>query len=226
MTRRNSALCQRRAVRPRRHACRHRARPRRRRQQDARRPRARAACPCEKLRPLGRPGARGLIGGAFGIGPEDHEFARCARSSSPTTKRICASRRRCFPASPRSRWARRARHALGHRHQQGRRASPRRWSSCSGWQQRAGCVVCGDTTPHSKPHPAPLLHAARRLGVAAGRCVYVGDDLRDVQAGARRHGDRRRGVRLLRHRSAAGSGTRSISSDSPQQLGHLLARAS
>jgi len=48
---------------------------------------------------------------------------------------------------------------------------------------RAGVIVSGDTTPHSKPHPAPLLHAAAQLGVDAARCVYVGDDLRDVQAG-------------------------------------------
>lgn len=44
------------------------------------------------------------------------------------------------------------------------------------------CVVCGDTTPHSKPHPAPLLHAAGALALAPGQCCYVGDDLRDVQA--------------------------------------------
>jgi N-acetyl-D-muramate 6-phosphate phosphatase len=44
-------------------------------------------------------------------------------------------------------------------------------------------LVCGDTTPHAKPHPAPLFEAARRLGFAAADCVYVGDDLRDVQAG-------------------------------------------
>lgn len=47
----------------------------------------------------------------------------------------------------------------------------------------AGTIVCGDTTPHAKPHPAPLLEAARRLGVDPGRCVYVGDDERDIQAG-------------------------------------------
>jgi len=44
------------------------------------------------------------------------------------------------------------------------------------------CVVCGDTTPHSKPHPAPLLHAAKALALAPATCWYVGDDLRDVQA--------------------------------------------
>jgi phosphoglycolate phosphatase len=49
--------------------------------------------------------------------------------------------------------------------------------------RRAGTIVCGDTTPHPKPHPEPLLYAARELDVAPGHCVYVGDDLRDVQAG-------------------------------------------
>ncbi len=52
-----------------------------------------------------------------------------------------------------------------------------------GLLDEAATLVCGDTTPHAKPHPAPLLEAARRLGVAAEHCVYVGDDLRDVQAG-------------------------------------------
>jgi len=49
--------------------------------------------------------------------------------------------------------------------------------------RRASVVVCGDTTAHPKPHPAPLIHAAARLSIAAEQCVYVGDDLRDVQAG-------------------------------------------
>ena len=48
--------------------------------------------------------------------------------------------------------------------------------------QSAGVVICGDTTPHAKPHPEPLLEAARRLGVDCGACWYVGDDLRDIQA--------------------------------------------
>ena len=48
---------------------------------------------------------------------------------------------------------------------------------------RAATLVCGDTTPHAKPHPAPLLEAARRLGVAPEHCAYVGDDRRDVEAG-------------------------------------------
>jgi phosphoglycolate phosphatase len=44
-------------------------------------------------------------------------------------------------------------------------------------------VVSGDTTPHAKPHPAPLLHAAQEIRIDPSRCVYVGDDLRDVEAG-------------------------------------------
>jgi len=51
------------------------------------------------------------------------------------------------------------------------------------WLSRAGAVVCGDTTPHPKPHPAPMQEAARRLGVAASRCLVVGDDRRDIESG-------------------------------------------
>jgi 2-phosphoglycolate phosphatase len=47
----------------------------------------------------------------------------------------------------------------------------------------AGCVISGDTMEHAKPHPAPLLEGARRLGVAPQECWYVGDDLRDIEAG-------------------------------------------
>lgn len=43
-------------------------------------------------------------------------------------------------------------------------------------------LVCGDTTAHAKPHPLPLQHAAREAGFTTERCVYVGDDLRDIQA--------------------------------------------
>ena len=47
----------------------------------------------------------------------------------------------------------------------------------------AGTLISGDTTPHTKPHPAPLLEAARRIGVSPAECLYVGDDERDVIAG-------------------------------------------
>lgn len=47
----------------------------------------------------------------------------------------------------------------------------------------AATVISGDTTPHAKPHPEPLFEAARRLAVPPDACLYVGDDLRDIQAG-------------------------------------------
>ncbi|HAZ61300.1 MAG TPA: phosphoglycolate phosphatase [Gammaproteobacteria bacterium] len=46
----------------------------------------------------------------------------------------------------------------------------------------AACVVCGDCTPWSKPHPAPLLHASRLIGRSPAECLYVGDAERDIQA--------------------------------------------
>jgi len=47
----------------------------------------------------------------------------------------------------------------------------------------AGAVVSGDTTPHAKPHPAPLFEGARLLGLPPQDCWYVGDDERDIVAG-------------------------------------------
>jgi phosphoglycolate phosphatase len=51
-----------------------------------------------------------------------------------------------------------------------------------GLAQRAACVVSGDTLAERKPHPAPLLHAAKLLAVAPQQCIYVGDAQRDVQS--------------------------------------------
>ncbi len=44
-------------------------------------------------------------------------------------------------------------------------------------------IISGDSTPHAKPHPAPLLEAATQMGMPARRCIYVGDDERDIIAG-------------------------------------------
>jgi 2-phosphoglycolate phosphatase len=52
-----------------------------------------------------------------------------------------------------------------------------------GIDARSATAVGGDTTAYAKPHPEPLLHAARLVGVDPAHCVYVGDDLRDVEAG-------------------------------------------
>jgi phosphoglycolate phosphatase len=52
-----------------------------------------------------------------------------------------------------------------------------------GLRQRSVCTVSGDTTAFSKPHPEPILHAARIANIDPAKSVYVGDDLRDIVAG-------------------------------------------
>ncbi len=52
-----------------------------------------------------------------------------------------------------------------------------------GLAQDCAVTVGGDTTAHIKPHPEPLFHAARSAGVQPASCIYIGDDLRDIQAG-------------------------------------------
>jgi len=53
-----------------------------------------------------------------------------------------------------------------------------------GLADRCAVLVCGDSAARAKPHPDPLLMAAERLGLPPTECLYVGDDLRDVQAGS------------------------------------------
>jgi 2-phosphoglycolate phosphatase len=53
-----------------------------------------------------------------------------------------------------------------------------------GWATRASAVVSGDTLPVKKPDPAPVLLACERAGLDPARCLFVGDDRRDIQAGA------------------------------------------
>jgi phosphoglycolate phosphatase len=48
---------------------------------------------------------------------------------------------------------------------------------------RCACIVSGDTLPRRKPHPDPLLHAARLAGVPAEAAMYIGDARRDIEAG-------------------------------------------
>jgi phosphoglycolate phosphatase len=47
---------------------------------------------------------------------------------------------------------------------------------------RSACLIAGDSLPQRKPHPEPLLHACRQLGVTPESTAYVGDAERDIQA--------------------------------------------
>ncbi|MEW6341787.1 MAG: phosphoglycolate phosphatase [Paraburkholderia sp.] len=139
--------------------------------------------PLDDLRPLASAGARGLIGGAFGIGPEHPEFATMRAEFLANYEADLCIETTLFPGidavldeldARGVRWGIVTNKAA-------RLTDP--LVALLGLDLRAGCVVSGDTTPHSKPHPAPLLHAARELDLAPERIVYVGDDLRDIQAG-------------------------------------------
>ena len=51
-----------------------------------------------------------------------------------------------------------------------------------GYAERAACLVSGDTCARAKPHPDPLVKACEIIGLATEECLYLGDDLRDMQA--------------------------------------------
>jgi phosphoglycolate phosphatase len=139
--------------------------------------------PYDMLRPHAGSGARGMLGTAFGLVPAQagyealrDEFhsryeARMLQESQAFSAALVlldALDRHGVP------WGIVTNKAL-------RFAQP--MAQALGLLPRAGALVGGDSTPHTKPHPAPLLEAARRLQQPAQACVYVGDDLRDVHAG-------------------------------------------
>jgi len=140
------------------------------------------ALPLEKLRPHASAGVRGLLGAGMGILPEHADF-KPLRELFLThyAEELCVDTR-LFPGMD---------VLLA-----GIEARGLRWGIVTnkstnlthllvkalGLEARAACVVCGDTTPHLKPHPASLLHAAQELALAPQTCVYLGDDLRDIQA--------------------------------------------
>lgn len=148
-----------------------------------RRDRGLALVPVDDLRHLASAGARGLIGGAFGIGPEHRDFAAMREEFLANYEADLCIETTLFPGIAELLDAldeRRIRWGIV-TNKVGRLTMP--LVSQLGLATRAGCVVSGDTTPHAKPHPAPLLHAAEALALPPEHIVYVGDDLRDVQAG-------------------------------------------
>ncbi|HEX2543221.1 MAG TPA: phosphoglycolate phosphatase [Caldimonas sp.] len=150
---------------------------------DMRRERGLPALPYESLRAMVGSGARGMVGAGFGLTPDEpgylelrDEFLRRYEARMTQETRVFAEvlpvldalRARGLP------WGIVTNKAS-------RFAEP-----LVAWLDFGGSVaalVCGDTTPNAKPHPAPLLEAARRLQVSPADCVYVGDDRRDVDAG-------------------------------------------
>jgi N-acetyl-D-muramate 6-phosphate phosphatase len=52
-----------------------------------------------------------------------------------------------------------------------------------GMDKRASTIVSGDTTPYAKPHPQPILYACQQSGADPTETLYVGDAIRDIEAG-------------------------------------------
>ncbi|WP_294768944.1 phosphoglycolate phosphatase [uncultured Rhodoferax sp.] len=139
--------------------------------------------PAELYRPMAGAGARGMLQIAFGMSPQDTEFAAMREEFFVNYERCMTERTYAFEGVQ----------ALLQTLEQ--RGLP--WGVVTNKSERftlpltrsmplfagAGAVVSGDTTPHAKPHPAPLLEAARRMGIDPQSCIYVGDDARDIEAG-------------------------------------------
>jgi len=137
----------------------------------------------EHFRPMVGSGARGMVGRAFGVGPGDASFAELRDEFLRRYEQRMTRETRVFahmlPVLDALDAARRPWGIVTNKAM--RFAEP--VVRALDLSERAAALVCGDTTPHSKPHPEPLFEAARRVGMPAGQCSYVGDDLRDVQAG-------------------------------------------
>lgn len=139
--------------------------------------------PLEHYRPMAGAGARGMLGVAFGITPDHAEFAALREEFFRNYEARMTVLTRAFDGIADMIAQLRA------------RGLP--WGVVTNKQMRftgpltrgmplfatASAIVGGDSTPHAKPHPAPLLEAARLLDLAPEYCVYVGDDERDIQAG-------------------------------------------
>jgi phosphoglycolate phosphatase len=138
--------------------------------------------PYEVLRPTASAGARGMIGASFGLTPQDAGFDELKTGFFNNYEAAIAVHTTLFDGVPEL--------------LDGLQQAGLAWGIVTNKPSRftdpllpliglahAGCIISGDTTPHAKPHPEPLLEAARRLGLAPEQCWYVGDDLRDIQAG-------------------------------------------
>jgi len=141
-----------------------------------------APTPYELLRPVASAGARGLVGAAFGLQPGDEGYEELRIEFLNNYAEALVVESGLFDGIP---------VLLKTLAERGLR-----WGIVTNKAARftdplvpriglgeAGCVVSGDTTAHAKPHPEPLLEAARRLSLPPHQCWYVGDDLRDIQAG-------------------------------------------
>jgi N-acetyl-D-muramate 6-phosphate phosphatase len=136
--------------------------------------------PLEKLRQYASAGARGLIVAGFGILTEHPEFKGMREEFLKHYADAICVETKLFPGMGELLVAIEARGLRWGIVTNKSTSLTRRLVDALALQP--ACVVCGDTTPHLKPHPASLLHAAKELALAPEECLYVGDDLRDILA--------------------------------------------
>ena len=139
--------------------------------------------PYEQLRPCASAGARGLIGGAFGIDTKHPDFIPLRDEFFANYEKALFVHSKLFEGME---------HLLNQlesaqlpwgivTNKSERFTNP--LIELMGLSQRSISTVSGDTTPHSKPHPEPILHAARIANLDPNKSLYVGDDIRDIIAG-------------------------------------------
>ena len=58
-----------------------------------------------------------------------------------------------------------------------------------GYFERANVIIGGDSLPQRKPHPMPILHACKHIGVNPQSTVFIGDSIRDIEAGRKANTD-------------------------------------
>jgi len=136
----------------------------------------------DTIRPQASHGARGLLKLGFGLTPDDANFAAMRGEYLDLYERHICDHTILFPGMD---------EMLRTLEQRGLQwgvvtNKPTRFTlplmAALKLDARAACIVSGDTTANSKPHPEPLLTAAMQIGVAPQACLYVGDAERDVEA--------------------------------------------
>lgn len=139
--------------------------------------------PVSALRPHASAGARGLLGAGLGLAPADEGYSQAREAFLAHYEACLAETTRLFDGVDEMLRAIESRGlAWGIVTNKAERYTGPVVLAL-GLAHRAGTIVSGDTTPHPKPHPAPLLHAASALKLPPQRCAYVGDDRRDIDAG-------------------------------------------
>lgn len=147
------------------------------------RARGRAPLPISTIRRVASSGARGLLGLGFSIAPGDPDYERMSAELLDLYESRLCEETTLFPGISELLDAMEARGLpWGIVTNKARRFTEPLLRALR-IADRAACVVSGDSTPHRKPHPEPLLAAARTLRVDPAACIYLGDDERDMLAG-------------------------------------------